>query len=227
MTVRVYVQHILRINHEELPRLPPFNPHQSLTVDEIVDIILFGTPKSWQKEMDRQGFDPLEHTVDDIVSFMEQVEATEDHVNSPDKQVVTNKDKKKASTSSKSNGKGAKKFCILHGHGHATDECDQLNAEAKRLKGGDLPEKPKELTQGSFAFSGNKSWSRKAQDAKKKAKKDLAAFIQAEVKKATSATKRKSDDSSNDDEGDLNGFDLADFNYEEMDNLKISGETDC
>ena len=65
------------------------------------------------------------------------------------------------------------------------------------------------------------------QDAKKKAKKDLAAFIQAEVKKATSANKRKSADSSDDDEGNLNGFDLSDFNYEEMDNLKISGEADC
>ena len=136
-----------------------------------------------------------------------------------------NNGKKKASTSSKSNGKSNKKFCVLHGCGHATDECDQLNAEAKRIKGGDLPEKPKELTQGNFHFSGKKSWSRKAQDAKKKANKDLATFIQAEVKKATSINKRKSDDSS--DEGNLNGFDLSDFNYEEMDKLKITNEADC
>ena len=27
-----------------------------------MDILLFGTPKSWQKEMDRQGYDPLENT---------------------------------------------------------------------------------------------------------------------------------------------------------------------
>ena len=222
--MRVCAQHVLHINHEELPCLPPFAPHQHLTADESIDIVLFGTPKSWQKEMDRQGFDPLEHSVDDIVTFMEQIEATKDHINSPDKQVVTtNKDKKKASTSSESNGKSNKKFCVLRGHGHATDECNQLNAEAKRIKGGDLPEKPKKLTQGNFAFSGNKSWSRKAQDAKKKAKKDLAAFRPS--KKATSTNKRKSDDSS--DEGDLNGFNLSDFNHEEMDNLKITNEADC
>ena len=60
MKVRTYLQHMLRMNQEELPNLPPHNTCQSLLTDELLDIILFGTPKSWQKEMERQGFDPMD-----------------------------------------------------------------------------------------------------------------------------------------------------------------------
>ena len=60
MSVRVHLQHLLRMNHDEIPNLPPFDPDQNLSMDELTDIILFGTPKSWQREMERQGFDPME-----------------------------------------------------------------------------------------------------------------------------------------------------------------------
>ena len=64
MGVREYLMHILRINTQEIPRLPPhFNATQSLSDNEIIDILLFGTPKSWQREMDHQGIDPLASTV--------------------------------------------------------------------------------------------------------------------------------------------------------------------
>ena len=64
-----------------------------------------------------------------------------------------------------------------------------------------------------------------------KAKNDLAAFVQKEVAKgvkaslaASAAKKRKSDSESSDE--DLNMFDLKDFNYEDMENLKIDSEDD-
>jgi len=47
--------HIARINTEEIQRLPPnFDNAQSLDNDQILHIHLFGTPKSWRHEMDRQ-----------------------------------------------------------------------------------------------------------------------------------------------------------------------------
>ena len=76
----------------ELEMLPPFRANQVLSNDKLLDIILYGTPKSWQKEMDRQGFNPLLHTLNEVVDFMEQIEASEDF----DASKNNGQDKKKA-----------------------------------------------------------------------------------------------------------------------------------
>ena len=121
MKVRTYFQHLLHINLEELVNIPPYNPNQSLGDDEIMDIILYGTPKSWQCEMDRQGYDPLEHTIAEVVGFMEQVESAEDF-DAADKKLpakVTNKTK---ATMKPGETIPKKKFCLIHGHGnHSSD----------------------------------------------------------------------------------------------------------
>jgi len=71
--------HIYRINTKEIARCPPaYNHTQCLTLDEIIDILLFGAPKSWQGEMDRQGLDPLAKTVTEVVEFMERIKMSED-----------------------------------------------------------------------------------------------------------------------------------------------------
>ena len=41
MKVRNYFQKLLRINMEEIPNLPPFDPNQVLGNDELLDIVLF------------------------------------------------------------------------------------------------------------------------------------------------------------------------------------------
>ena len=51
MKIRTYYNHIIRINNEEIPALPPFQRGQALANDKLLDIILYGTPRSWQKEM--------------------------------------------------------------------------------------------------------------------------------------------------------------------------------
>jgi hypothetical protein len=63
MKVRNYYQAVGRINDQELPQLSPFGANQSLSNDEILDILLHGTRKPWQVEMDRQGFDPLDKQI--------------------------------------------------------------------------------------------------------------------------------------------------------------------
>ena len=227
MTVRVYAQHLHRINHEELPRCPPnFQEAQKLSDDELLDILLFGTPKSWQRDMEKQQFDPLEHTMTDVVEYMEGLEAAEqwDPVKNNDKKPAAKKTGKSSATNNGS------KNCMLHGRGnHTTEECKTLQREAKKLKDrneGSTDSKPS----GGY---GNKTWNRKASDAKKQTKSDLAAFVQKEiakgVKKAAKAElkafekKRKSDDS-DDEDGEVHAFDLSDFNYQDMENLKIDDE---
>ena len=59
MKVRAYSQNLIRINMDDIPMLPPFVQHQELSSDELLDILLHGTPRSWQNEMERQGFDPI------------------------------------------------------------------------------------------------------------------------------------------------------------------------
>jgi len=79
MTVREHLMHTLHINAMEIPRLPPnFSAAQALCDDEVIDILLFGAPKSWQREMDRQGFDPLAVAPADAAAFMERIEMSED-----------------------------------------------------------------------------------------------------------------------------------------------------
>ena len=77
MKAHAYVNHIQRVNNEEAPVIPPAAPRQQLTADEVIDIILWGTPKSWQREMDRQGFDLMDETIPDVVAFMERIEDAE------------------------------------------------------------------------------------------------------------------------------------------------------
>ena len=70
---------IQHMNNEEIPLLPPnFNNAQKIPTDELVDILLFGAPKSWQREMDRQGFDPLTHATQEVIDFTEHIEVNKE-----------------------------------------------------------------------------------------------------------------------------------------------------
>jgi len=102
MNIKRYQMNIMHINSEEIPCLPPhFTETQSLAEDEIADILLYGTPKSWQREMDCQGFDPLMQTPMQVVAFMEWIETSEelDSDKKTTKVATSNKGKKKPSES--------------------------------------------------------------------------------------------------------------------------------
>ena len=223
MKIRVYYQHLLRINDSELPFLPPFNPSQNLPPDEIVDILIYATPKSWLREMDRQGFDPISKTPIQVVDFMERIEQSEDF----DGHVIDRSQKPNAANGNKGKNKKQRtkgdspgsKFCPKHGKcSHTSDECDVLKKLAEQSNS----------SSGGGKF-GNKTWSRKADDAKKASKKELAAFVKkavaAKVKKelnSVDSKKRKSDD----DSFDLNAIDqdLEGFNYRDVENLSIDSD---
>ena len=52
MRVRDYYQRMVFINTQELPKLPPFEATQFFNDADLIDILLFATPKKWQREMD-------------------------------------------------------------------------------------------------------------------------------------------------------------------------------
>lgn len=220
MKVRVYGNHLSRINTEELPYVPPAAANQALSDDELIDILLFGTPKAWQREMDRQGFDPLTHDFLEVVTFMERVEASED----PQWKEKANASNKNQGNKKKKTSGASDRTCLLHGpNTHPTSECRTLQAEAKRLKGSGTESG---LSKKKF---GNKTWNRKATENKIASSKEINAFIKKAIAKGvkkelnSADRKRKADDSSIED-GELcllEDQELKDFNYADMDKLTI------
>ena len=164
--------------------------------------------------MDKQGFDPVDNSLDDLVAMMENIEASEEF--SPDK---TDNNKKKGTSSSNNNNKSKRsnnsngeQYCMLHGKGnHTTEDCIKLKAEAKRLKGnsnGDSSGK-------NYQKGKNKTWERKANDAGGKAKSDLAALIKKQVKTEVKAAEKKRKSSAEaEDLGNVEiDINLNEFNY--------------
>ena len=230
MKVRTYYQHLLRINNDELPMLPPFDPAQNMSQDELIDILIYATPRSWMRKMDRQGFDPVVKTLPEVVNFMERIEQAEDsegpRIDHAQKSTSNSNGKSKKA---KTKGGHGSKFCLVHGKcSHSSDECEVLKKRVEDYKSG------KNSSGGRF---GNKTWSRKAEESTKSSKKDLAAFIKKAVstgvKKELNAVDKKR--KAKDDDLDLHAFDedLKGFNYTDMDNLKIesddesTGEVSC
>jgi len=208
MNVRQYVQHLIRINNEELPFLPPFRTTNSLSPDEMVDIFLFGTPKSWQIEMERQGFDPLMKTQAEVAAFMEQIESAEafDSVgNAGNKSQKNDKDsgKKKSKHTNSNKGSGGK-YCAIHGKsGHSTEDCRTIQRLKDKEDGGGKP-----------AASKNKSWNRPKDDDKK----DIADLVKKQVKRELNALteakskKRAQSEVNNCEEDDDLSISKMDFN---------------
>jgi len=161
MSVKQDIIHICRINTKEIACRPPaFDRNQCLTDDKIINILLWGTPKSWQREMDCQGFDLLAKTLTEVVEFMECIKMSEDFDGDRKVAAVTKKgnNKKKASNGKGSSGAESSKHCMLHGNNnaHDTSECKTLMAQAKKLKG--------KTGANQKGKGGNKSWKNKAKD---------------------------------------------------------------
>ena len=57
MTTKAFYSHLIRINNEELPNIPPaFDKSQRLKDDDLIDIILNSIPKRWLVEFERIAF---------------------------------------------------------------------------------------------------------------------------------------------------------------------------
>ena len=238
MKVKTYYMNILRMNNEEIPRLPPnFNNAQKIPNDELVDILLFGTPKSWQREMDRQGFDPLTHTAQQVIDFMERIEMTEDFDSDKKTATVTKKNGKKNTNSTNQSAEGGSKYCMMHGKNttHDTSECKTLKAQIKKIKGdGDTPAK-------KGKGGKNKTWKNKSEKGTAESKKELAALtkqvkdlskkleLHSVEKEPVKKRKVKWPSAEEEkDEMDLAALDaeLKDFSYGDLDKMDINDKDD-
>jgi len=233
MGIRTYLMHIIRINSQEIPWLPPhFNDAQMLSEDELIDILLFGTPKSWQREMDRQGFDPLASTPAEVVAFMEHIEMSEDFDgNKKVAKVAPGKGKKKSGFAKGNSDANGSKCCMLYGNNntHNTSECKTLMAQAKKLKGNNANQKGK---------GGNKSSKNKSKGETDNSKKELAALVkkapqlikQGKLNAVERMKKRKVNwpSAEEKEEAELCTLDaeLKDFIYEDLNKMDLKGESD-
>ena len=138
MTMREYANRVQELN-TALQQFPPFGANQELPDDEVLEILEFGIPRRWKKEMITQNFDPQAHTINDFVQFCERMESTEEYETKQPNAESNNKKRKSTDRHDKkrseSTGPG-EKYCMLHGRGnHSTDECKTLQNQTKRMKG--------------------------------------------------------------------------------------------
>jgi hypothetical protein len=144
MSTREFAARISELN-QYLKQFPPFEANQDIDDEEIIDIIEFGIPNSWQRNMVLQGFDPMDSTLADLVAFCKRHEFTESNL---DKNDNNNNSKNKSNNSaeldkkppakrngSKGTNKRNDKFCDLHqSHGHSTAECKVVQAQIKKMR---------------------------------------------------------------------------------------------
>lgn len=220
MTTREWYNHFRRINDTEIPLMPPnFDPKAVLQDDEILDCLLYSVPKSWLAKMEEQGFDPYEKPLEEVIEFCERIEVAEGINSKPNKNGKASINDEDSKSKSKKDGgkppakKKASNYCAYHGtnNTHDTKNCKVLKS---------LREQKEDKDNAKSGNSKNKTWTRKADEAKKKSDKELNALItktvKAQVKETLAAIskKRRSDDESSDDE--MNKLDFSKCNFDTM-----------
>ena len=197
MSVREFYEKILYVNNEEIPLLPTFKTdpvENMLSDDELVDILMCAAPNSWERELERLGFDPADHPSNEVLLKLEQIEAAESFDRAPR---AEGKGNKKSKTSpSKKPSSGQDKYCLIHGKcGHTSNDCNALKAKAKEAK--------------SFSNDKKGSWSDKAKANKSKTDKEMAAFIKKQVDSNVEKILAKR-------EREVNNVDMADVDFDDL-----------
>lgn len=191
MTIREYLARVNEIN-SYLPMFPGGNEGSKLPDDELCDILEFGIPSTWQKQMTLQAFDPLEHSPLETVEFCERLETTEEiekSTNDTPKNSSAERATKKRKSQDGPESTSNKLYCMLHGSGrHTTEKCRSLQAKVKQMK----TDYAKTHTGGNGKTSGRRQLEAMIADGVARA-----------LKKSVSGKKRKAKD---DDVGDLDNF---------------------
>ena len=133
MKARDFVSRVCEIN-EMLNQFPGANGDGSLPQDELLDLMEFGMPSSWQRQMIMHDFDPMDKSIPEFINMCERIEMTEPEAKKVliDNETIPKK-KRKSNSGSILNTKG--KYCMLHGEcGHSTDECRTMQRQSNALK---------------------------------------------------------------------------------------------
>ena len=146
LSIREWVARVVELN-DQIPNYPHpegEGPSEKLDDDELMDILEFGVPNSWQKQMILHDFDPVQKSTTEFIQFCERIEKTEDKpMGSKSSEKSTKKrglnyvsrsgGQTKRGSSPESKGS---KYCMLHGtnNNHSTEECRTLKHQADRMK---------------------------------------------------------------------------------------------
>jgi len=91
MKAREFVSRVCEIN-KLLTKFPLTDEEAKLPRYELLDLMEFGIPSSWQKAMILQDFDPANHTIAEFIGFCKCLELTEPETNRIEKKVSFNHD---------------------------------------------------------------------------------------------------------------------------------------
>jgi len=152
MPIKKFAARVTEIN-SNLTYFPKENGKapSPLPTDEVVDMLEFGCPPSWQKEMILQDFDTTTATVKNFVEFCERLELVEGFEGRtgkfPKREASEERKRphKKARSTEHTGPKRNKRhntfnsgfYCMYHGKdkGHDTKDCTVLKHQARAMRG--------------------------------------------------------------------------------------------
>ena len=241
MSMKAYVARYKEIN-DYLPLFPKYgNSPPCIAEDEMIENFEFAIPATWRQAMILQGFEPIDHSLDELIEFCERLEFSEDLVNTTHAGNGKNRGKSDDEKTSKRNRGGPKSGtvgegataeydCLYHGKNktHTTDQCKVLINQAKKMAAAHANAGPDAKRQ-KF---GNKSWRRDtdAEAEKKKKKEELHAFITSSINQALEgASKKRKKSDMDDDNLDNFNYDIKEIeklNKRAFDKLNLSDDED-
>ena len=226
MKIRTYVSHLNRINTQDLPMFPPFDTANSMSEEEIREIIQYAIPNSWNRKLREQSKDPLTMTLANLITTLENYESAEsdfDPASKTKKPTTKNKNgsKGKAKASSKtadSDGDG-EFYCMKHGKNstHDTNACKVLK---NLIKSEGKPSVNKKST--------NKTWKRdKSTDKKvKKEESNLASIVKKAVKAEMKSVKKRDLHAMDITSADDDDIDMSGIDFEELEGMSAGDLND-
>ena len=155
MSVRDYVARVVEIN-SYLTEFPPVNattPAAVLGEPELLDLLEFGVPLAWQRDMVMHGFDPSNGSIKDFTKFCERLERTEgeveDQIPLKKKGNFEKRQGEKPFLGKDRSSHKSKHYCLLHGPNgsHDTNDCTKLKKEAEKQKKPSGKKFPKKINQ--------------------------------------------------------------------------------
>ena len=146
MKIRDYVDRLLEINNylKYFPTKTGENPATVLPEDEIMDILTYGIPNTWQKKIVELNFDTQASTPNEFIELCERIsygESTNDGLIVKTKQNAGEKGAKgqpsslhKNLTKSHKPDPNGQKYCPLHkSNSHDAKECKVILSQVKKM----------------------------------------------------------------------------------------------
>ena len=236
MSTREFAARLAELN-AYLADFPPFENDQGLAQDEIIDILEFGVPNAWQRNMVLQGFDPMLHTPSEFVEFCERHEFTEgdagDHGAKPKTSSKSGsngatsraKSSEEAPPSKKRKYDSEEKYCQYHAcAGHTTDECKVVKAQIERMRGAwEASRGPPQARHDSQTRAKNWGSGRNSSPTsdKKISRESMMTIVKESLKKILNSAKSRTGKNT---ETNYNVEDLDDFDVDDFQALNISDD---